>query len=172
MTKTARVVRAVLVTVIVSAFGLILAAPAQAAPPANSIVPFMNCYWDNGNGTYTVSIGYNNKNKTVQTVAVGAQNKFVPGAVNRGQPTTFKVGVQNNAFIVTASAADVASDVNWFLTGNTVSIQTPVRCTTKPVSQIGSMRALGLALLLLVAIGLSVLYATNRHAHPRREVTS
>ena len=47
-------------------FGLFLAAPAQAATPNMSIVPFMNCYWDNGNGTYTVSIGYNNKNTTTR----------------------------------------------------------------------------------------------------------
>jgi hypothetical protein len=173
MTKTFRLVRALLVAVVVAVLGLILAAPAQAAPPAKSIVPFMNCYWDNGNGTYTVSIGYNNKNNSVQTVPIGTNNRFVPGNQNRGQPTTFKVGTQNNAFIVTASAADVANDVNWFLTGNSVSIQTPVRCTTKPVSQVGSMRALGLALVLLVSIGLTVLYARTRHAaDSHREVTS
>jgi hypothetical protein len=165
--RTARVVRALLATLLILPIVGFLAAPAQAATPTNSIVPFMNCYWDNGNGTYTVSIGYNNKNAASQTVPIGTSNRFTSGNQDRGQPTVFLAGVRNNVFAMTASAADVSNQLNWSLTGNEVSIQTPVQCSTKPVSQVGSLRALALALVLLVGTGLTVLLVKNR----RHEVT-
>jgi hypothetical protein len=162
MTRAAQFVRAVFVAVLVLPLGLFVAGPAQAATPSKSIVPFMNCYWDNGNGTFAALVGYNNKNSTTQTIAVGTSNRFQPGLQNRGQPTTFLPGVQNNVFVVNASAADVSNGLNWYLTDNTVVISTPVKCATKPVSQVGSMRALGLSILLLVSIGLAVHQVRNR----------
>lgn len=168
MTKAALLVRAALVAALALPLGLFLAGPAQAATPTKSIVPFMNCYWDNRDGTYTVSIGYNNKNSTSQTVLIGTTNHFTSGNANRGQPTVFLTGVRNNAFVMTASAADVKNDLNWSLTDNLVSIQTPVQCSTKPVSQVGDMRALALAVLLLAGTSLTVLLVRTR----RHEVTA
>jgi hypothetical protein len=162
MTKLFSLARAALVVAIAVPLGLFLAAPAQAATPSKSIVPFMNCYWDNHNGTYTVSIGYNNKNSTSQTIAIGTNNKFTSGNADRGQPTVFLTGVRNNVFVMTASAADVNNDLNWSLTGNVVSIQTPVQCSTKPVPQFANMRALGLAVLLLAGSSITVLIVRNR----------
>jgi hypothetical protein len=168
MTRTARILRALLAAAIMVPFALLLAGPAQAATPAKSIVPFMNCYWDNGNGTYTVSIGYESKNSASQTVPIGTNNRFTSGNADRGQPTVFLSGVQNNVFVMTASSADVGNELNWSLTGNVVSVQTPTRCSTKPVPEVGSMRALALALLLLVVGGLAVLVLKGR----RHEVTA
>jgi hypothetical protein len=164
MTRAARIARIVFASLLTLSFGLFLATPAQAAfsPTDKSIVPFMNCYWDNGNGTYTVSIGYNNKNTTAQTVAIGTNNRFTSGNQNRGQPTVFQIGVRNNVFVMTASAADVNNSLNWSLTGNVVSIQTPIQCSTKPVSQVGDVRALALAVLLLAGTGITVLIVRNR----------
>jgi hypothetical protein len=168
MTKSFSLARAALVVALALPFGLFLAAPAQAATPSQSILPFMNCYWDNHDGTYTVSIGYNNKNSTTQTVAIGTTNKFTSGNANRGQPTVFLTGVRNNVFVMTASAADVNNDLNWSLTGNVVSIQTPTQCSTKPVPQFGNIRALALAVLLLAGTSITVLILRNR----RHEVTA
>jgi hypothetical protein len=162
MTKVSRLVRALFLAVLILPSGLVLAGPAQAATPNKSIVPFMNCYWDNGNGTFDALVGYNNKNATAQTIPIGTNNRFQPGLQNRGQPTVFAPGTQNNVFVVHASAADVSSSLNWYLTDNTVIISTPVKCATKPVSQVGNMRALGLALVLMVGSGLAVLYRKNR----------
>ena len=168
MTRTAALLRALLVAFLVVPLGFFLAAPAQAATPSKSIVPFMNCYWDNHDGTYTVSIGYNNKNSSSQTLPIGITNRFTSGNANRGQPTVFLTGVRNNVFAMTASAADVSNELNWSLTDNVVSIQTPVECATKPVSQVGNMRALAISVLLLVVTGLTVLAVRNR----RHEVTA
>jgi hypothetical protein len=164
----AKIVRTLLVAVMLLPLGLFLAGPAQAATPTKSIAPFMNCYWDNRDGSFTVSIGYNNKNSTSQTVPIGTTNRFTSGNVNRGQPTVFLPGVHNNVFAMTASPADVKANLNWSLTDNLVSIQTPVLCSTKPVPLVGNMRALVLSLLLLVGTGLTVLIVRNR----RHEVTA
>jgi hypothetical protein len=161
------VARVGLALLAVTLMGLGAAAGAQAATPTKSIVPFMNCYWDNGNGTYTVSIGYNNKNATSQTLPIGTDNRFTSGNADRGQPKLFLTGVRNNVFVMTASAADVNNNLNWSLTGNVVSIQTPVKCSTKPVPLVGNMRALALSVLLLVGTALTVLVVRNR----RHEVT-
>jgi hypothetical protein len=162
MTKISLLVRALLVTAVMLPFGLVLAGPAQAATPSKSIVPFMNCYWDNGDGTFDALVGYNNKNTTSQTIPVGTNNRFQPGLQNRGQPTVFAPGIKNNVFVVHATAADVNSSLNWYLTDNTVIISTPVKCATKPVPEIGSLRALGLALVLMVGSGLAVIYLKHQ----------
>jgi hypothetical protein len=163
MTTAGSLVRALLVAFLAVPFGLCLAAPAQAATtPSKSIVPFMNCYWDNGDGTYDALVGYNNKNSTAQTIPVGTNNRFQPGAQYRGQPTVFQPGTKNNVFVVKATAADVSNGLNWYLTDNTVIISTPVKCSTKPVSQVGDMRALALAVLLFTGTGIAVLIAGNR----------
>jgi hypothetical protein len=168
MTSYFSLVRVLLVAFLALPLGLFLAAPAQAATPSKSIIPFMNCYWDNGNGTYDALVGYNNKNTTAQTIPVGTNNRFQPGAQYRGQPTVFQPGIKNNVFVVKASAADVSSGLNWYLTDNTVIISTPVKCATKPVSQVGDMRALALALLLLLGTSITVLLVRNT----RHEVTA
>ena len=52
----------------------------------------MNCYWDNGNGTYDALVGYNNKNSTTQTIPVGTQQPLPARRPDRGQPTVFLTG--------------------------------------------------------------------------------
>jgi LPS O-antigen subunit length determinant protein (WzzB/FepE family) len=49
-----------------------------------------------------------------------------------------------------------------------VIISTPIKCATKPVSQVGDTRALLLSLLLLIGSGITVLLVKNR----RHEVTA
>jgi hypothetical protein len=169
MTTVGSLVRTLLVAIVAVPLGLCLAAPAQAATtPSKSIVPFMNCYWDNHDGTYDALVGYNNKNTTAQTIPVGTNNRFQPGAQYRGQPTVFQPGIKNNVFVVKASAADVSNGLNWYLTDNVVVISTPTQCSTKPVSQVGDMRALALAVLLLAGTGITVLMVRNR----RHEVSA
>jgi hypothetical protein len=56
------------------------------------IGPVLECVADNGDGTYTAHFGYNNENAYVVTIPIGPRNRFVPGAEDRGQPTTFQPG--------------------------------------------------------------------------------
>lgn len=118
----------------------LVGAPAATAASVD-VTPFVNCYWDNGDATYTVSLGVDNKAKTTVTVPIGVDNKVSPGAQFRGQPTTFAAGTTNNAWVVTVTAAEVAADINWYLTGHTVSVKTFQQCSSRPVPQQGNALA-------------------------------
>lgn len=150
--------RAALVAVLLAlSFGV--ATPAQAAAPNGSITPFVNCIWDNGNGTVTASVGYRSSNAGTVTEPIGNNNRFSPGAQNRGQPTTFLTGTRNNVFAVTVTYQEIQNDINWYVTGNSVNVESIVWCQTKPVSVIGSVPALLLGIALTLAIGLPVMAA-------------
>lgn len=134
-----RVAPVLLTLAVLVVAGLLGAPAATAAGP--DVTPFVNCYWDNGNATYTVSVGVDNQAKTTVTVPIGVDNKVSPGAQDRGQPTTFAAGTTNNAWVVTVSAAEVAADINWYLTGHTVSVKTVQQCASRPVPQQGNALA-------------------------------
>jgi RHS repeat-associated protein len=64
------------------------------------IHPIVECVENNGNGTYTAHFGYSNDNTYPVTVPVGLLNLFLPLPINRGQPTVFQPGRQQNVFSV------------------------------------------------------------------------
>lgn len=121
--------------------GLFMAPAAQAAAPSRSLTPVLNCYWDNSDGTITAALGVRSTNAGQVTVAIGNDNRFAPGAADRGQPTTFQPGQQNNLFVITVSYAEVAAGLNWTLTGNTVDIDNAAACSKKPVPADGNSLA-------------------------------
>jgi hypothetical protein len=67
-----------------------------------------------------VRMGYSNPNSFEQQFAIGAANKFSPGANDRGQPTRFFAGLNKSAFEVTL-ASDAESLV-WSVNGSNVAI--------------------------------------------------
>jgi hypothetical protein len=158
------VLRAVLVAVMVVLSVGVTAQPAAAHHTINctpmsdiacrDLTPVVECIWDNGNGTSTVSWGYLNASTHNLFIEVGGKNKFNPGADNQGQPTTFLPGVHVNEFATTVTG----TNLTWTLGNNKVSTSaaTPP-CLTKPVSVVGSVPALLLGAALLLAIALPVL---------------
>ncbi len=121
---------------------LVAGAPgAQAAAPAGSITPFVSCYFDNGNGTYTVSVGYTSSNSGTVSIPVGTDNRVTFGAQDRGQPTSFAPGVHSNVWAPTLSTTDIYNNVNWSLTGNTVRLSTLNQCSIRPVPAGGNLAA-------------------------------
>jgi hypothetical protein len=99
-----------------------LAAPAFAGG-GNKVTPFVECAFDNGDGTYDVAYGYDNANGSSVTAAVGPNNFFSPAPQDRGQPTVFTVGTQDNAWVVSG----VGMDASWTLHGQaaTLTASTP-----------------------------------------------
>ena len=79
-------------------FSLLAAPGAQAAAPAGSLKPFLNCYWDNGDNSVTVSLGVSSGNAAAVSVPVGTDNRVTQGAADRGQPTSFANGVKDNVW--------------------------------------------------------------------------
>src|SRR5664279_3076941 len=96
-------VRGGLALVAMTVLALVAAPGAQAAAPAGSVKPFLNCYWDNGNNSVTVSLGATSSNAGNVTVPVGGDNKITQGAADRGQPTTFANGLHNNVWAFTVT---------------------------------------------------------------------
>ena len=92
------VARVGLALLAVTLLGLGAAAGAQAAAPTGSLKPFLNCYWDNGDNSVTVSLGVSSGNSSAVSVAVGGDNKITQGAADRGQPTSFASGLHNNVW--------------------------------------------------------------------------
>jgi hypothetical protein len=119
-------------------FSFLAADGAQAAVPAGSLKPFLNCYWDNGDNTVTVSIGVTSSNAGNVNVYVGTDNRVTLGAQDRGQPESFANGTQNNAWSFTVSYVEINAGINWQLSGNAVAVNAVTQCATKPQMAMGS----------------------------------
>jgi hypothetical protein len=158
--------RAALVGVLLTlSFGV--ASPAQAAHTINctpmadiackDLTPIVECIWDNGDGTSTIAWGYDNPSDHILTIDFGGKNKMASGPDDQGQGTLFTPGLHSNAIVTTVPTG---TNRTWTLGNNKASTDasTPA-CLTKPVSVIGSGRALLLGLALILAVGLPVLTA-------------
>jgi hypothetical protein len=128
---------------------------AQAASP---VQPFVSCYWANGDGTYTVAVGYTNTSASTVTYPIGPLNFVTPAPQDRGQPTVFLPGTHNNVWAPTITQADLASGADWTL--NDVRVSTGITsisaCPTKPVpisGGVGGVIAFVAVALLIGAIG-------------------
>src|SRR5215210_7523887 len=157
--------RAAIVGVLLTLSVGVVATPAQAATinctpmsdlACRDLAPIVECIWSNGDGTSTIAWGYDNPSSDSLYIDFGAKNKMSPGAENQGQGTLFTPGLHHNAFVTTITG----TTSSWTLGNNRVSssASTPA-CPSKPVSVIGSGRALLLGIALMLAAGLPVLAA-------------
>jgi hypothetical protein len=160
---------------------LAVAAPALAMTPAaaatvdcpnlssdacKSTVPVAECVWSNGDGTTSFVWGWDNPSSdTARAVAGSAQNRITPGS-SQTQPELFAPGRHRNAFWTTSSG----TSSSWRL-GNTSATATggaggsTPTCATKPVSQVGSVGVLAIAVGFAGMVALLVL-ATRPRRRP------
>jgi hypothetical protein len=150
------------VLLIVGAFGA--TAGAQTAP---DVVPIVSCsFLDAGTGKYNTVWSYKNQTKGPKqdtAVPIGSTNRFDNPAASAGQPTVFKPGTNQNAFIVTHTGSST-----WTLTSHTATAPGPT-CSSNPVPIVSS----GWAPLVTIAavtvlIGGVVFWRTRRAARARR----
>ena len=64
------------------------------------IDPIVECVFDNGDGTFTVFFGYDNKNDYSLDIPVGKNNRFTSPPDDQGQPTTFEPGRHESVLAV------------------------------------------------------------------------
>jgi hypothetical protein len=136
MTRPLRPATALVATLLTTAFvflaGVSPAAAADATP--FSLRPFVECVWNNNNGTVTVSLGYESSNAGTVTVPVGSNNNITPGAQNQGQPTTFAPGRHTNVWAFTMPLLNYFFGQWHLMSANMNMTMNGTACASKPVS--------------------------------------
>ena len=120
------------------------------------------CAWDNGDGTWTVALGYQNPTAYDLYAAApvggtgGTNNALQANGGSAADPahvSTFWSGGSSTAFTVTWTPTRRLPAVTWSLMGNTYRFTTGTQplCTSKPVPIMGNMTVIWIALGLFVA---------------------
>lgn len=103
-------------------------APAQPAPPLPlgptrergvSVTPSYEGWYQNADGTYSLLVGYFNRNKgEALDIPIGPNNKIEPGPIDQGQPTHFQVGRQWGVFVIKVPKDFGTKMLTWTITAN------------------------------------------------------
>jgi hypothetical protein len=81
-----------------------------------TVTPAFEGWYPNGDGTFSISFGYFNRNaKEVVEIPIGADNFIEPGEQNQGQPTSFQPGRHWGVFAVKVPANFGDKLVTWTL---------------------------------------------------------
>ncbi len=90
--------------------------PLQPSSPGNrTLAPFMEGWYANEDGTYSISFGYLNANEDTLVIPLGDGNFLDPAEFDGMQPTIFYPGHQRGIFTVTLPAEMEDQDVWWTL---------------------------------------------------------
>ena len=90
--------------------------PLQPDSPGNrTLAPFMEGWYANEDGTYSISFGYLNLNEDTLYIPVGENNFLEPAEFNGMQPTVFFPGHQRGLFTVDLPVDMKDQDVWWTL---------------------------------------------------------
>jgi len=152
-----RISRTLACSLLLVAMTWIAAGPASAAPTT----PIFECAFRKpGTAAYITVWGYQNTNKTSETYAIGARNRFTPQPYNRGQPVTFAAGRHDNVLTIDW---DGRTRLQWRLGSATMRATTAQVCPTNPVPLAGSV------LLTAVVMVLGALGGAALGSHLRRQ---
>jgi hypothetical protein len=84
-----------------------------------SITPAFEGWYQNADGTYSLLIGYFNRNKAeALDIPVGPNNRIEPGPIDQGQPTHFQTGRQWGVFVVKVPKDFGTKAITWTITSN------------------------------------------------------
>lgn len=84
-----------------------------------SITPAYEGWYPNPDGTFSLLIGYYNRNaKEALDIPVGPNNRVEPGGPDQGQPTHFEVGRQWGVFVVKVPKDFGTKAITWTIAAN------------------------------------------------------
>ena len=98
---------------------------APVGTSGQTITPVYEGWYENPDGTFSLSWGYFNSNsKEIVEIPIGADNRVEPGGPDNGQPTHFDSRRQRGVFTVVVPANFGDNEVNWPLSfrGDTQTI--------------------------------------------------
>ncbi len=80
------------------------------------VAPFLEGWYENGDGSFSYSFGYLNLNDHRVEIPVGENNRIEPARFSGMQPTTFDPGRHRGVFAVTVPRELADTDVWWTIT--------------------------------------------------------
>ena len=84
-----------------------------------SITPAFEGWYKNDDGSFSLLIGYYNRNsKEALTIPVGPNNRIEPGDPDQGQPTFFESGRQWGVFVIKVPKDFGTKTIRWTITAN------------------------------------------------------
>src|SRR5687768_11733905 len=96
----------------------------------SNIYPAFEGWYQNSDGTYTLLIGYYNRNKKqVLDVPIGPLNRIEPGGPDQGQPTHFVVGRGWGTIAIKVPKDFGDKKLIWTLTTNGKTVSVPFGIT-------------------------------------------
>ena len=139
-----------------SRFGNGMRMPLSPVPTSGEpVAPFLEGWYANEDGTYTLSFGFFNLNsQQVLDIPIGPDNFIEPAEFNGKQPTHFtsrRARRDRGVFHVTvpASYADGQQRVTWTITANGKTLSIPARVGYSPLQLDYGPRAMGSLLSLI-----------------------
>ncbi|MEQ8955047.1 MAG: hypothetical protein RL120_13025 [Gammaproteobacteria bacterium] len=97
-------------------------------PEGLPIIPVLEGWTANPDGTFSYSYGYINRNEVAIDIPVGPNNRIEPAEFNGDQPTHFEAGRGTGVFTVTVPANQSDIDVWWIVkTGTSAELKVPGR---------------------------------------------
>lgn len=100
--------------------------PLRPAPGAGTpVIPFMEGWYGNEDGSVTVSFGYQNRNRDPVLIPVGENNRIEPQELGGMQPEYFLPGRHHGAFAVTIPAAMEGTSAWWHLISEGQELKVP-----------------------------------------------
>lgn len=98
----------------------------RPAPGAGTpIIPFMEGWYANEDGSVTVSFGYQNSNRYSVNIPAGENNRIEPQELGGMQPDYFLPGRHHGVFAVTLPADLVRASAWWHLTSEGQELKVP-----------------------------------------------
>ena len=96
----------------------------------SNIYPAFEGWYKNDDGTFTLLIGYYNRNKKeVLDIPIGPENKIEPGGPDQGQPTHFEVGRGWGTIAIKVPQDFGDKKLVWTLTANGKTVTVPFGIT-------------------------------------------
>ena len=96
-------------------------------PPGGlPVIPFMEGWYANDDGSVTVSFGYHNRNEDDITIPIGEGNRIEPLSLSGMQPEIYYSGRHTGVFGVTVPESMLEDSIWWYLkTGDLEELSVP-----------------------------------------------
>ena len=95
-----------------------------------SVTPAFEGWYENTDGSFTLLVGYYNRNKAETfDIPVGPNNRIEPGNIDQGQPTYFATGRNWGVFAIKVPKDFGTKTLTWTITSNGESQSIPIGLT-------------------------------------------